>query len=140
MSNFDEIMDQIEKTEEIMDKVNESFARMSRGGVINTSLGTNALVGNLRRANAIFKKIDKLTKIGGDSYTDEEKRIIEEKAKELTQKYTLYLELINKANDIAKDFMKSSIKVPIDAVKGAIGLDKKEKNDEKNSSDIDGTN
>ncbi|MEM0148431.1 MAG: hypothetical protein QXN16_00585 [Candidatus Micrarchaeaceae archaeon] len=133
MSNFKEIMKLIDMTEKLMDKVDESFVKMSRGGVINTSLGATALVGNLRKANSIFKKLDKLSKEGADTYTEEEKQIIEEKAKELTQKYTAYAELITKANDIAKDFIKSAAQAPADAVKGLIGKkDKPENNAEDN--------
>ncbi|MEM3829786.1 MAG: hypothetical protein QXP36_11310 [Conexivisphaerales archaeon] len=125
MSNFNEVMKLIGEAEKVMNKVDESFVKMSRGGVIDISMGTTALVGNLRKANSIFKKLDKLTKAGGDTYTDEEKRIIEEKARELTQKYTLYYELLNKANEIAKEFLKNTAKAPIDAIKDLIG--KKEK-------------
>ncbi|MEM3215913.1 MAG: hypothetical protein QXS17_03290 [Candidatus Micrarchaeaceae archaeon] len=121
MSNFDEIMELVGRAEKIMDKVDESFVKMSRGGVMSISVGTTALVGNLRKANKIFKKLDKLTKAGGDTYTDEEKQIIEEKARELTQKYTIYYELIDKANEIAKGFVKSAAKAPVDAIKDLIG-------------------
>lgn len=114
MSNFDQVMELVGEADAMLEKVDESFQRMARGGSMNMAWGMNSLVGNLKKANKLFKKLDKLTKEGGDTYTDEEKQKIEAKAKELTAKYNNYYQLIDKAADIAKDF----VKAPIDAAKG----------------------
>ncbi len=118
--NFDRIMDLIGQAEKLMEKVDSSFQTMSRGGVIDTSRGTVGLMHNLRKANAIYKKLDKLTKEGGDSYTEEEKKIIEEKARELTAKYNLYLKLVEDANNVYKNFLKETGKSVVDTAKGMI--------------------
>jgi hypothetical protein len=127
----------MDRADKLMTKVDDSFQRMSRGGVINTTTGMQGLLGNLRSANSIFKKLDKLTKAGADTYTEEEKKAIEAKAKELTSRYNTYYSLIDQANKIAEgmvktpvnaaaDAMKSIAKDAAAAVKGAIGLEKKD--------------
>lgn len=126
MSNFPEIMKVTDEADKLMAKVDESFQRMTRGGTINLSLGMTGLVGNLRHANKLFKKLDRLSKEGLDSYTDEEKKAIEEKAKALTEKYNRYFKLVEQANEIAKNMGKDIIKEAADTVKGAVSLEKKE--------------
>ena len=132
MNNFDEVMELIARAEKLIAKVDESFQRMSRGGIVNTSWGSTLVIGNLKKANSIFKKLDKLTREAGDSYTPEQAQMIEAKAKELTARYDLYLQLVNQANEIAKGFLKASGKVVVDTVKGTVtstigGIGKKDK-------------
>jgi len=55
--------------------------------------------------------------------------MIEAKAKELTEKYDRYLKLIQQANEIAKDFLKSTAKAPVDAMKNVINREKEDKED-----------
>ncbi len=120
MNNFDEVMDLIARAEKLIAKVDESFQRMSRGGVVNTSWGSTLVIGNLKKANSIFKKLDKLTREAGDSYTPEQAQMIEAKAKELTARYDLYLQLVNQANEIAKGFLKASGKVVADTARETV--------------------
>lgn len=119
-NNFDKVMDLIERAEKVMNACDESFQGMMRGGIINTSLGTPALLRNLKKANSIYKKLDKLTREGGDSYTPEQAQTIELKAKELTKRYDVYLKLVNQANEIAKGYVKSSGEAVVDAAKETI--------------------
>lgn len=107
-NNFEEIQKLMDRADGLMQKADDSFRQMSRGGVINTSVGTPNLIRHLKKANSIFKKLDRLSKEGGDSYTDEQVKIIEERAKALTKRYDIYLQLINQANEISKTFLKNT--------------------------------
>lgn len=102
MSNYDKIVILMNEADKLMEKVDASFETMTRGGIINTSRGMTGLTGNLRHANKIFKKLDKLTRAGGDTYGAEEKKAIEDRAQKLTEKYNGYYKLIEQANEIAK--------------------------------------
>lgn len=106
MGNFEEILKLMDRADNLMRHVDESFQKMTRGGIINVSTGQIGLVNNLRKANALFKKLDKLSKAGADTYTEEEKQIIEGKAKELTARYTMYYKMFDQANKIAEGFEK----------------------------------
>ncbi len=119
-NNFDKVMKYIDEAEKIFDKVDESFQRMSRGNIINTSFGTTSLVTNLRKANKIFKKVEKLNKEAGDSYTEEQAQIILAKAQELTSRYEMYYKLIDQANEIAKSYMKEYGKATVDVARDTI--------------------
>jgi len=181
MSNYDKIMELAEQCDRLMEKVDEDFMRLSRGGVINTTIGSTNMIKDLKSANSLFKKMDNLTsiyclncgkKVGmmpdgswqhrvplylgktdedaaayqklinstdwrycdnppvpgrmaipkmvpETDFTEEEKANIEAKAKELTEKYNRYLKLIQQANEIAKGFLKSTAKAPVDAMAGA---------------------
>jgi hypothetical protein len=60
VNHYDEIIKLLDEANVVMAKVDESFQRMQRGGVINTSVGIRGLVGNLQRANKLGKKVDAL--------------------------------------------------------------------------------
>jgi hypothetical protein len=119
-NNFKELVKLMDQADHLMDRVDESFQKMSRGGIIDTSRGMTGLMGNLKKANSLFKKLDKLSKTGGDSYTDEEKAIVEAKARELTNRYKMYLDLIDQSNKIAKQFLKQSADTMMGAAKSAV--------------------
>lgn len=60
MSKFDEIMKLIDEADLMMQKVDRSFEKMTRGGTINLTLGWGGLVRPLTHANKLFNKIDEL--------------------------------------------------------------------------------
>ena len=125
-NNFDQIVKLMDEADRLMVKVDNSFEKMMRGGTINMSVGLTGLVGNLKHANGLFKKLDRLSKEGVDAYTDEQKKTIEEKAKALTEKYGRYAKLIDEANQVAKNMGPAIIKDIAKDVKQAVGLEKKE--------------
>jgi len=191
MNNYNKIMELADQCDKLLKEVDGEFIKLSRGGFINTTVGTTKIIKNLKKANSLFKKLDDLTsirclncgkKVGmmpdgswqhrvppyhgktdedfaayqmlinstdwrycdnppvpgriaipkivpETDFTEEEKAEIEAKAKELTEKYDRYLKLIQQANEIAKDFLKSTVKAPVDAVKNVINKVKGDKED-----------
>jgi len=63
MSNYDKIMELAEQCDKLLEKVDEDFMKLSRGGVINTTMGATNMIKNLKKANSLFKKLDDLTSI-----------------------------------------------------------------------------
>lgn len=113
-SNYEEIMKKAGEAEALLDDVDARFRNMVSAGA-TASLNAVPIIRNLKKTKKIFDKLDKLSKMGGDSYTVPEAQAITARARELTRRYDMYLELLDQAYAMTKEVLKSSAAATADA-------------------------